>query len=249
MSEPSVELSAANYNQFWQEWPDFVKFHPGSRHRRRLVLESIHNLSFQSVLDVGCGTGELLGLMQKEFQGKKLTGADYSPAVIGENKRKYPTVDFFVIDLPRATVDRQFDLVLCSEVIEHIDDQKNSFLNLAKLVKPGGHLCITCPTGKIHNTEKHFGHVRHPKPEELEEFAKLSGLKVVHFFVWGWPTYNLLKWATNVNDKWAIKNFSTGKYDWKKRWIANLLYLANFFNLAHFRKGTQIVALFQKPQS
>ncbi len=248
MDVQARELNASNYNQFWEEWPDFVRYHPGSRHRRRLILDCVRSLRFSSVLDVGCGTGELLGLIQMEFPEKiTLSGADFSPSVVEENKRKYPGVEFFVIDLPRQKLEKRYDLVLCSEVIEHISDQKSSFLNLANLVRPGGHLCLTCPTGKIYSTEKHFGHVHHPSAEEILSYAKESGLEVLSLKVWGFPTYNLLKWATNVNSEWAIKNFSTGKYDWKKKIISNVLYYTNFLNFSKHTQGSQIVALFRKP--
>src|SRR6185437_2806662 len=40
----------------------------------------------------------------------------------------------------------EFDVVICSDVMEHIPDDKAAFLNLTQALKPGGYLLVTSPS-------------------------------------------------------------------------------------------------------
>lgn len=41
--------------------------------------------------------------------------------------------------------DASFDLVLCNELFEHVQDLQRAFLEIARVLRPGGHLVATCP--------------------------------------------------------------------------------------------------------
>ena len=57
---------------------------------------------------------------------------------------KNPDVNF--LDLNKKTMQhKEFDLVICSQVIEHIWNQENFFYNCTRLTKRGGYLWISCP--------------------------------------------------------------------------------------------------------
>ncbi|NII27520.1 class I SAM-dependent methyltransferase [Pseudoflavitalea sp. X16] len=69
----------------------------------------------ESVLDVGCGKGHLLGLIKQAYPGIELHGADFVTRKLPEN------ISFVMAEatcLPFA--DKAFDLVLCTHTIEHI---------------------------------------------------------------------------------------------------------------------------------
>lgn len=246
MSEPSaVERNLAFYQGFWEDTPDFVRYNPGARHRRRAILQALGEEPFESVLDVGCGSGELLSLIERHHpRARGLAGADLSPDQVERNRKRLPRAEFFALDIQRAALERTFDLVVCSEVIEHLDDQRAAVAHLARMVRPGGRLLITCPTGTMYATEKHFGHVRHPSAEELSRWARDAGLEVGSIWNWGWPTYRLLKWATNVDADWALKNFASGAYSLGAKLVSGGLYWLNFLNRRDDRRGCQLVAVF-----
>jgi SAM-dependent methyltransferase len=241
------ERNLAFYGDFWEGTPDFIKHNPGARHRRRLIRDVIGSESFSSVLDVGCGSGELLTIMQHAYPGAtRLAGADLAPEQVARNQKRLPKMEFFALDVQNDALDETFDLVVCSEVIEHLDNQQTAISNLARMVKPGGRLLLTCPTGTMYPTERHFGHVRHPGATDLTEWAADAGLRVSAMWNWGWPTYRALKWATNVNAEWALKNFASGSYTRGAKFISQALYWLNFVNRRHDRRGCQIFAMFRK---
>jgi hypothetical protein len=114
------------------------------------------------------------------------------------------------------------------------------------MLRAGGKLVITCPTGRMFATERHFGHIHHPTPEELTGHAGAAGLRLLSLCNWGWPTYRLLKWATNVNSDWALSKFASGAYSYPAKALSTALYWLNYANRSHDARGCQIVALFQK---
>src|SRR5690606_25721837 len=139
----------ATYVRIWAQMSDFIRYNPGARHRRRHVFELLAKCRFQSVLDVGCGNAELLRLVDARWPGRQLSGADLSPAVVEANQRALPTMRFFAANIESDALPTGFDMVVCSEVIEHLDDPAAAIKRLAAAVAPGGHLVITCPTGKV----------------------------------------------------------------------------------------------------
>jgi 2-polyprenyl-3-methyl-5-hydroxy-6-metoxy-1,4-benzoquinol methylase len=130
-------MNPAEYDRGWEtEWEDMKKYGPFSRHLRRLIKNLIRPLHFETVLDVGCGQGSLLGEIKSHFPHVKTTGIDISPTAVDLARRQAPEGEFHVGDLIRQPLDNKFDLVICSEVLEHIaDDLQVSH----RLRPPGGH--------------------------------------------------------------------------------------------------------------
>lgn len=248
MAEQSaIDRNMAFYQDFWEETPDFTRYNPGARHRRRLILACLSSASFSSVLDVGCGNGELLALLHGAHpEVVSLAGVDSSPDQVARNRARLPTMEFFALDIQKEAMGRAFDLVVCSEVIEHLNHPRAAVKNLASMVNPGGRLVLTCPTGKMYPTERHFGHVRHPAAEELGAWARDAGLDIVSIWNWGWPTYRMLKWATNVDAEWALKRFASGSYSLGAKLLSGGLYWLNFLNLHDDARGCQLVAVLRK---
>src|SRR5580658_1368439 len=245
--QSAIERNMAFYQEFWEGTPDFSRYTPGARHRRRLILDCLSSERFASVLDVGCGNGELLALLHGTHPDvSALAGVDLSPDQVSRNRARLPGMEFFALDIQKEPLDRAFDLVVCSEVIEHLDDQRAAVTNLARMVNPGGRLVLTCPTGTMYPTEHHFGHVRHPAAEELGAWARDAGLEIVSLWNWGWPTYRALKWATNVDAEWALQRFASGSYSLGAKLVSGGLYWLNFLNRHDDARGCQLVGVFRK---
>jgi 2-polyprenyl-3-methyl-5-hydroxy-6-metoxy-1,4-benzoquinol methylase len=242
----AIDRNMAFYQGFWEETPDFVRYNPGARHRRRLILDCLSSDRFSSVLDVGCGSGGLLALLHEAHpEITALTGVDLSPDQVVRNRARLPGMEFLSLDVQKGVLDRTFDLVVCSEVIEHLDDQCAAVKHLASMVSPGGRLVLTCPTGEMYPTERHFGHVRHPGAEDLVAWTREAGLETVSLWNWGWPAYRLLKWATNVDAEWALKRFASGSYSLGAKLVSDGLYWVNFLNRHDDARGCQLVGVFR----
>jgi len=102
------------------------------------------------VFDVGCGRGEYADdpvAVRRElriFRGKcaKVIGIDVDPAAEAN-----PFVDEFrLIESDRwPAADRSVDTCICDTVLEHVDDPDRFFAEAARVIRPGGHLCLRTP--------------------------------------------------------------------------------------------------------
>ena len=97
-----------------------------------------------SILDVGCGEGFTLNRLKEKGIGKKLEGIEYLPAAIELGKKTYPEIKIIqgsIYQLPYK--DNSFDLVLCTEVLEHLDNPQAGLKELVRVSNK--YLVITVP--------------------------------------------------------------------------------------------------------
>lgn len=96
------------------------------------------------VLDLGCGTGEMLRLLREEHPEMMLYGLDLSPEMIRMAERKHIMhVDLRVGDaefLPYA--DQSFDVVLCMQSFHHYPNPKEVLKEVHRVLRPGGRFLL-----------------------------------------------------------------------------------------------------------
>lgn len=111
-----------------------------SRSRRRLVRDHVRAKAGDVLLDIGCGTGELLPFLP---DGIDYHGFDLSPAYIDAARKRYPgrgTFECMDIADYRPTEGRAADIVLSIGVLHHLDDDiAIKLLHAARdRLRPGG---------------------------------------------------------------------------------------------------------------
>ena len=95
-----------------------------------------------NVVDVGCGNGELIYSVKKSFPQWSYTGYDYTEDFINTG-RKFPGLaGVRLIHKDLFEIDKIFDLVLCSSVIQIFPDIGPPLNKLLSLCKKGGSLLI-----------------------------------------------------------------------------------------------------------
>ena len=83
----------------------------------------VRELGPADILDVGCGEGYVLGALREEGIRCPLHGIDFSADAIGSARSRVPDATFEVGDaLALAEAGRRYDLVLMTEVLEHIPE-------------------------------------------------------------------------------------------------------------------------------
>lgn len=246
----ATDTNRAVYDAIWPKLSDFIRFNPGARHRRRHIFSLLDRVRFDSLLDVGCGNAELLRVIDARYPGCKLTGVDLSDTVVQQNTRQFPHMHFAVANVEADELpvpEGGVDVIVCGEVLEHLDRPDLALARIARALAPGRHAIVTTPTGPVHTTERYFGHVRHPRPRELALQADAAGFDVVELRVWGWPTYAFTKWATNLDPDRALARFAGDKpYGLIEKGISHSVWLANFVNFDRSPLGVQLFALLKK---
>jgi SAM-dependent methyltransferase len=99
------------------------------------------------VLDLGCGTGELLAAL-KDRQWIR-TGLDISATGIAEGRRSHPDITFIEADatgdLSGHIAPGSFDVVVSTETLEHVTLPRLFLKNAYQALKPGGRLVLSVP--------------------------------------------------------------------------------------------------------
>jgi trans-aconitate methyltransferase len=99
--------------------------------KRFLVLSQIADLNGRSVLDVGCGLGDLYKFFFSQNINADYTGIDIVPEFIVAARERFPNVQFEVKDISAET--KTYDYVLASGVLSYkVADHKNYYFSLIK---------------------------------------------------------------------------------------------------------------------
>ena len=153
--------AASGYEDYWAKLTVSHASHPGNKFRYDLIARELagHGIQPDRVIDCGCGDGSLLDVVSARIRCGELHGTDLASNVPISSKVNFRQQDLG-LPIPDDLKGR-FDLVLCSEVIEHVPNDARVVENLAALAKPGGWVVLTTQTGNIYNTEKYLGHLRH----------------------------------------------------------------------------------------
>jgi len=89
----------------------------GAAHQRFRQFWAEIDFNDKSVLDIGCGFGEMAKFLKKRYRGVLYTGVDIVPDFIEEAKKLNPGYRFLVSDYFSNPIDEKFDVVLASGVL------------------------------------------------------------------------------------------------------------------------------------
>jgi methionine biosynthesis protein MetW len=148
-----------------------------------------------SVLDVGCGSG-VHGAELKRVHGHRVTGVDLSEKSIAKAKTRLE--EAYVADVTRPELypffgSRRFDVIVFSDILEHLYDPASVLTSHYQLLAPGGHVLISLPNIAIWNVRLSVlagrfeyqdtgtldrTHIRFFTRSSFRRFARESGLAI-----------------------------------------------------------------------
>jgi SAM-dependent methyltransferase len=139
--------------------------------RWNAMMKALNELKSDSPLRIaefGCGRGWLCGRLASLGE---VTGFDLSERAIENARSSYPGIEFHALDATRPIPPEYchaFDLVVSSEVIEHVHDQQGYLGNISSMLKKGGYLLLTTPNGRW--KEKFYADGREAWKQPLENW-------------------------------------------------------------------------------
>lgn len=155
---PEDEASSARVlvavNEFYEANP-FPGFDPGKYETRQDLVERASwyarrldaEIPFgASVIDVGCGTGQLACLLA--LKERSVLGIDYSEHSLALARRLKQRLALEQVDFRRANIlswdlpAESFDFVFCNGVLHHTSDPYGGFQNLVRIAKRGGFVIV-----------------------------------------------------------------------------------------------------------
>ncbi len=134
------------YETFAEEFEDHARESAyNAYYDRPAVLELVGDVDHKRILDVGCGPGfyaeELVS------RGASVIGFDSSPTMVDlARQRVGDGAEFRVHDLARPfdwLEDESFDGAVVALVIHYVDDRRQVFHEIHRVLKPGGHVVVS----------------------------------------------------------------------------------------------------------
>lgn len=102
----------------------------------KTLVREVKELKPKTVLDVGCGEGFTLEQLRLAGIGKRLEGVDFLPRAIELGRKEHPELDLKVGDIfDLKYKDSSFDVVICSEVLEHVPEPEKGLEELVRVSK------------------------------------------------------------------------------------------------------------------
>jgi len=156
--------------------------------RRDMVFRMVQDLRLPktaAILEIGCSGGPLLQRLTKTGYSD-LTGIDVSEAGIAVAQQRgianVSCMDGAHLDFPDAS----FDLVIASDVLEHIADEAQALREWTRVLRPGGQLLVFVPAftflwGKHDVVNQHF---RRYTSAQLDTSLTKAGLQVKRRSYW-----------------------------------------------------------------
>ncbi len=153
------------------------------------TLDKIRIPNGSSILEAGCGEGNLTARLCERYlkAGNRISGFDISDKVIAEAKEKCPGAEIYVHDIMEP-ISGKYDLVVCCEVLEHMDHPEQMVQNLMSVTD---RLIISVPSEPIwrilnmvrgkywKNLGNTPGHVNHYSKRSLGKLLSDCGLSCI----------------------------------------------------------------------
>lgn len=131
-------------------------------HRLRPALDLIARIPLEhprTVVDLGCGTGNVTRMLRNRWTEARITGVDSSPQMLAEARKVEADIDWEKCELAAWNPAAKFDLVFSNAALHWLDDHAALFARLCAKIADGGALAVQMP----HN----FGAPSHTLMHEL----------------------------------------------------------------------------------
>lgn len=101
-----------------------------------------------TILDLCTGTGDLAGILKKEYLNAQITGVDFSPEMLKVAKEKFSSIEFLEADCAQLPFeDENFDLCVISFGLRNVENIENVLKEIHRVLKKDGYF-INIDLGK-----------------------------------------------------------------------------------------------------
>ncbi len=186
----------------------YEEFHKNTTMATKILKETdfgmVHHLPIykkyitkgNKILDVGCGGAPMS--LYFASKGMNVKGIDLSTQAIRENKKAkkyfgFDNLEFACENFMDYSDDSIYDVVMLTEVLEHIPDDKGSLKKINKLLKDNGYLLMSVPSinAPLHKKyvkkygkdpfDERVGHIRRYNAVQIFNLLHEIGFELVEF--------------------------------------------------------------------
>lgn len=208
---------------------------------RDLLMRFFPDVNNKKFLDVGCGTGYVMGELER--MGFAVTGLDINARAL-KHAKKVTSGTLVRSSIFTYHPDHFFDIVGAFDLMEHIPNDTGFLARCRALLHQGGYVFLTVPAGQYlwSDVDVVWGHQRRYSRERLQTIVTESGFRIAFMGYWNSllvPFY--IAWRAVVGD-------NTQRYLKRPHYFVNrfLLSLLRFEGVGHFPFGATLVVVAQK---
>ncbi|MEQ8497109.1 MAG: methyltransferase domain-containing protein [Gammaproteobacteria bacterium] len=178
-NDPSLSEQATFYDERWARDANEDRLNGYQLARAAAIFDALSFLDLNftirkmepfDICDFGCGRGWIAA--QLAAIGR-VTGVDLSPHGVAIAEKRWPHIRFECADILEYSAREPFDLLVSSEVIEHILEKDRFVAAVARNLKRGGFAIITTPNARARRAWELDGQLSQP----IEEWPSLSELR------------------------------------------------------------------------
>jgi SAM-dependent methyltransferase len=189
-----------NWDEIWNSLSEGMGSNPARKLRQDAILRRIQQ---GSILDFGAGDGEFV--LRMRAMGLPSIGVEMSKEGVDKANSKANAQGYgdLLFELkPGVLNGKEFNNIVMSEVVEHIENPRPVLESLARNLSPGGIIIITVPAGPVSKFDRFIGHYRHYSKESLRAEIESAGFEVGRICQIGFPLINIVRiWCLIKGDK------------------------------------------------
>ena len=224
------------------------------RARRKTVLSLVKQLNLSKdskILEIGCSGGPLISILRDEGY-INVFGIDLSENAIEVCKERGIENTFVMDAVQMGFLDNEFDLIIASDILEHIEDDSKALKEWNRVLKTNGRLIVFVPAFQLlwssHDEINH--HYRRYSKQLLLNRLKSTSFGVVRSSYWNFTLFfpsffvrvvpNLFRKSTiNSDQLYAINPFIN-------RFLLSLLSMENKMYKLNFPIGVSVYSVCKK---
>ncbi len=172
----------------------------------------------EGALDIGCGRGAVTHILARRAQ--RVVATEVSKKAVqtaAESLADIDNVEVHLLDLFAGTglqspfTDQRFNLVLLSEVLEHLEDDVGALRRIRQLCDDAGVLVVTVPRDPVlwSVEDELWGHKRRYLKGDLIAKLRAAGFRTSTVWTWGFP---FTKWLVLLQI-WRLKRRTHANQD------------------------------------
>ncbi len=221
-----MTAAGTDYDALWRgAWKEAAAFGPGFRSRYATLLRLMGAFGAAGrFIEFGAGRGSFLPLVAERFPWLELSAHEDSAAALEvlRGLERLHSVHSGLLD-ESLDLGRAFDVAVCSEVLEHIEDDGAALDALIRHLRPGGRLYLSVPLRPDLWTrvDQEVGHQRRYERGRLAAMCRDRGLEVLADRATGFPLYNT--YYRVLGTKSPAQTASTANHGLRGRLLAGAL--------------------------